>query len=162
MVWKRDACWRRRSYLQVHLMPGVKLWTCFLISRVRGLDFRVSKGLASIKTSHLRLVIYSQHEKRGSFKTDSEEHWLHLRTPGSKVCPLTEVQAPGMLTGHNTGLATHTFSAAPAPSQCFIPKGPHPEPQSLSHCFDLSSKCPWKEFSKGLLYTLYKCEAFLL
>lgn len=71
---------------------------------------RVSKGLSSIKTSHLRLVIYSQHEKRGSFKTDSGERRLHLRTPGSKVCPLTEAQAPGMLTGYYTVLATYTFS----------------------------------------------------
>ena len=87
VVWKRDAYQRQKSYLQAHLMPGVKLWTCFLISRVRGLDFRVSEGLSSIKTSYLRPVMYSQHEKRSSFKTDSGEHWRYLRTPGSKVCP---------------------------------------------------------------------------
>lgn len=109
-MWKGDAHQRQRSCLQAHLTPGVKLWTCFLISRVRELDFRVSEGLSFIKTSHLRPVIYSQHEKRSSFKTDSGEHWRYLRTPGSKVCPLTEVQVPGMYAGHSTQVMPHTHS----------------------------------------------------
>lgn len=32
------------------LIPGVQLWTCFLISRVRGLDSRVSEDLPSINS----------------------------------------------------------------------------------------------------------------
>lgn len=53
-------------------------------------------------------------------------------------------------------------SLLPSSSQHFHPGVPHPEPQSFSHCFELSPNGSSGKDPTKAPYTPYKCETFLL